>query len=151
MKIVKGDTIYLRAGKDVAGVHRLPDDARNLPMAEQIVAANRHSGVRGKVIKVFPTEGKVLVEGLNKVTKHQKPKATSGAGMVQQGGRIQKEAPIPVSRVMLVCPSCDKPTRVGTKVTHDTRQTLTSSKTKIVNTRVCKHCGDEIPRPTERQ
>lgn len=151
MKIVKGDIVYLRAGKDVAGLNRLPDDARNLPMAEQIAAANRHGGVRGKVLKVYPNAGKVLVEGLNKVTKHQKPRATSGAGMVQQGGRIEKEAPIPVSRVMLVCPSCDKPTRIGMKVTHDTRQTLTGTKSKAVNVRVCKQCGDEISRPTEQQ
>lgn len=144
MKILKGDTVYLRSGKDVAGISRLPEEAKGKPMAEQIAAANKHKGVRGKVIRVVPSAGKVVVEGLNMVTKHQRPQATAGAGMVQQGGRIKVEAPIPVSRVMLVCPNCDQPTRVGMSVREEQRDTLNGVKTKSVRYRVCKQCGAEI-------
>ena len=149
MKIVKGDTVYLRSGKDVAGVSRLPDEARNLPMAEQIAAANKVKGVRGKVLRTIPTKGKVVVEGLNMITKHQRPKSTTGAAAVQQGGRISMEAPLPVSRVMLVCSHCDRPTRIGMQSREVQRETLTGSKTKIIFDRVCKHCGEIMERPTE--
>jgi large subunit ribosomal protein L24 len=161
MKIVKGDTVYLRAGKDVAGTSRLReamnirDEAafqnavQNKPMPEQIAEANKVKGKRGRVTRVLTKEGKVVVEGLNMVTKHQRPRATGGAGAVQQGGRIQMEAPIPVSRVMLVCPHCDQPTRVGMRERTETRQTLSGSKNVTVRDRVCKQCGEIIPRPTD--
>ena len=129
MKIVKGDTVLLRSGRDVARA--------------------KDKNVRGRVIRVLPREGKVVVEGLNMVTKHQKPKTTGGAAQVQSGGRIKMEAPLPVSRVMLVCPSCDKPTRVGMQVHEDTRETLNGKKTVAVRERVCKQCGEVVPRPTE--
>ena len=149
MKIVKGDLVYLRSGKDVAGLSRLPDDARNLPMAEQIAAANKEKGVRGQVLRTMPTKGKIVVEGLNMITKHQRPKSSTGAAAVQQGGRIAMEAAIPVSRVMLVCSHCDRPTRVGLKAREVQRETLGGSKTKVVFDRVCKHCGEIMERPTE--
>lgn len=145
MKILKGDTVYLRSGKDVAGISRLPEEAKGKPMAEQIAAANKHKGVRGKVIRVIPSTGKVVIEGINMVTKHQRPKATAGAGMVQQGGRIKMEAPIPASRVMVVCPNCDQPTRIGMVVREEPRHTLNGMKTKNVRKRVCKQCGTEFP------
>ncbi|HEY3380087.1 MAG TPA: 50S ribosomal protein L24 [Armatimonadota bacterium] len=149
MKIVKGDTVYLRSGKDVAGISRLPKDARGKSMAEQIAAANEHPGIRGKVLRVIPSKGKIVVEGVNKVTKHQRPKATGGAGLVQQGGRIEFEAPIPVSRVLLVCPDCQKPTRVGMRLKEESRRTLTGSKMTTVRERICKKCGAAIPTPVE--
>lgn len=132
MKIVKGDTVYLRSGRDVANQR-----------------GESSKGVRGKVIKVLPDDNKVVVEGLNMVTKHQKPGATAGAAQVQQGGRIKMEAPLPASRVMLVCPTCEKPTRVGMQLHEDTRQTLRGEKTVTVRERVCKQCGNVIPRPTD--
>ena len=127
MKIVKGDTVYLRSGKDVASMSRsrlqealgvdggavFQERVAKMPMAEQISAANNVKGIRGKVLRVLPAERKVVVEGVNMVTRHLKPGAQSGAGQVQQGGRIKMEAPVPISRVMLVCPHCDQPTRVG--------------------------------------
>jgi len=133
MKIVKGDIVYLRSGKDVSGKD----------------AASRKA-VRGKVIRNLSDGNKVVVEGLNMVTKHQRPRATGGAGQVQQGGRIQMEAPLPVSRVMLVCPNCDKPTRVGMRLREEQRQTLNGTKTVTVRDRVCKQCGEIIKRPTEQ-
>ena len=131
MKIVKGDTVYLRAGKDAAR------------------AKDKNDRI-GKVIRVLPDEGKVVVEGLNMVTKHQKPASTGGAAQVQQGGRIKMEAPLPVSRVMLVCPNpgCNKPTRVGMREKDATRETMHGKKTVTVRERVCKKCGEVIPRPT---
>lgn len=132
MKIVKGDTVYLRSGKDVANQKGRGDQ-----------------GVRGKVLRVLTDKDKVVVEGLNMVTKHQKPSQTAGAGQVQQGGRIKMEAALPASRVMLVCPTCAKPTRVGVRMREETRQTLNGEKTVTVRERVCKKCGEIIPRPTD--
>jgi large subunit ribosomal protein L24 len=163
MKIVKGDTVYIRAGKDRAAVSRLrramnlenadaatlQERVAGMPMAEQQAKANEDPGVRGEVIRVLPKEGKVVVRGLNMVTKHQKPRATGGAGAVQQGGRIQMEAPLPVSRVMLVCPSCDKPTRVGMRMHDAQRSVIAGQKTVQRRERVCKQCGQVIARPTD--
>jgi len=150
MNIVKGDTVYIRAGKDAASVSRLPENARGKSMTEQVAAANDNPGIRGEVLKVYPKEGKVLVKGINMVTKHQRPRATSGAGAVQQGGRIQLEAPVPASRVMLVCTNCQKPTRVAIKTRVEKRVTLNGEKDKIVRDRICKHCEQVIAKPTAR-
>jgi len=130
MKIVKGDTVLLRSGRDVA-------------------RAKDKNSVRGRVLRVLPKEGKVVVEGLNMVTKHQKPKGTGGAAEVQSGGRIKMEAALPVSRVMLVCSECDKPTRVGIRMHEATRDTLNGKRTVMIRERVCKQCGQVIARPTE--
>ncbi|MHB0936682.1 MAG: 50S ribosomal protein L24 [Armatimonadota bacterium] len=129
MKIVKGDTVLLRSGRDVA-------------------RAKDHD-VRGKVLRVMPKEGKVVVEGLNMVTKHQKPRTTGGAAQVQSGGRIKMEAPLPVSRVMLVCSNCSRPTRVGMQMREESRDTLTGKKTVLIRERVCKKCHQVIARPTD--
>jgi large subunit ribosomal protein L24 len=163
MKIVKGDIVYLRAGKDVAnnesrlhaalGIKSEADFQRareKMTMAQQVETANKENGVRGKVIRVYPVKRKLLVEGLNMVMKHQKAGSRSGASQVQQGGRMKLEAAIPLSRVMLVCPHCDKPTRVGIQFREDTRQTLSGSKVVQVRDRVCKHCSQVIARPTDR-
>ena len=82
----------------------------------------------GKVLQVSPKEGKVIVEGCNMVTKHVKPKA-----MGEQGGIVKAEGAMYASKVMLVCPKCGKPTRVGHKVMPDGTKR-----------RVCKHegCGE---------
>jgi len=163
MKIVKGDTVYLRAGKDVASMKQSRLEAAlktsdaasfqaaraNMPMAKQIAEANKIPGIRGKVIRVLPKEGKVVVSGVNMVTKHKKPSASGGAAAVQQGGRIQMEAPVPVSRVMLVCPNCDKPTRIGARSLEGSNRVTPTGKPKTVRVRVCKQCGSEIAMPPE--
>ncbi|MDE6732089.1 MAG: 50S ribosomal protein L24 [Oscillospiraceae bacterium] len=84
-------------------------------------------GKKGKVLEVSPKEGKVIVEGINLVTKHIKPRQQG-----ELGGRVQAESPIYACKVMPVCPKCDKPTRVGHKI---------EDGKKI---RVCKHCGAEL-------
>jgi len=79
----------------------------------------------GKVVEVSPKEGKVIVEGINVITKHVKP---TRAG--QQGGIVKTEAPVYASKVQLVCPKCGKPTRIG--------HTFDENGKKL---RVCKKCG----------
>ncbi|MBP3761408.1 MAG: 50S ribosomal protein L24 [Ruminococcus sp.] len=78
----------------------------------------------GKVVEVSPKEGKVIVEGINVITKHVKP-----TRMGQQGGIVKTEAPVYACKVQLVCPKCGKPTRIG--------HTFEDGK----KLRVCKKCG----------
>ncbi len=91
------------------------------------VISGAEKGKQGKVVSVSAKENKVIVEGVNKVTKHVKPKAQG-----QLGGRIEAEGAMYASKVMLVCPKCDKTTRVAHKI---------EDGKKI---RVCKHCGAEL-------
>ncbi|NLK70201.1 MAG: 50S ribosomal protein L24 [Clostridiales bacterium] len=81
----------------------------------------------GKVLEVSPKENKVIVEGINLVTKHMKP------AMGQVGGIVMAEAPIYASKVQLVCPKCNKPTRVGRVIEADGTKK-----------RVCKKCGESF-------
>ena len=82
----------------------------------------------GKVVEVSPKENKVIVEGINMITKHVKP-----TRMGEKGGIINTEAPVYACKVQLVCPKCGKPTRVGHVFEMDG-----DKKTKL---RVCKKCG----------
>ncbi len=92
------------------------------------MAAGRDKGKTGKVITVFPGNNRVLVQGLNMVKKHARRTRED-----QQGGIIQKESPVDVSNLMVVCQKCGKPTRVGFS--------LLSDGTK---TRICKKCKEII-------
>ena len=92
-----------------------------------IVIAGKDKGKKGSVVTAFPKTGKVIVEGVNIVTKHQKPR---GQGM--PGGIVHKEAAIPACKVMLVCPKCKKPTRIAHKFTEGE---------KARKVRICKKCG----------
>ena len=83
---------------------------------------------RGRVMRVLHEKNKVLVEDLNKVFKHMKP-----SSMNPKGGRIEKENPLPISNVMLVCPSCSKTTRVKSRK-------IDSGK----KVRFCMHCDQNI-------
>ena len=93
-------------------------------------------GKQGKILTVDPKAGKVIVEGVAYVTKHQKPRRQG-----QQGGIFQKERAIDASNVMLICPKCGKATRVAHRVTEVEREDG-SKKKKIV--RVCKRCKADI-------
>lgn len=90
-----------------------------------MIISGRDRGKKGKVMQVSRDEKKVIVEGLNLVTKHVKPRKQGEAG-----GLIKAEAPLYASKVMPICPKCGKPTRVG----HDTDK----NGKKV---RVCKHEG----------
>lgn len=89
---------------------------------EVVVINGKYRGKRGKVMQVSPSEGKVIVEGVNIVTKHVKPRK-----MGEPGGLIQAESALYADKVQLICPKCGRPTRVGHK---------TDSKGKKVRT--CK-------------
>ena len=78
------------------------------------VLAGRDRGKRGEVLSVIPAESRALVQGVNMVKRHQKPR-----GLNQPGGIIEKEAPIHLSNLALIDPKSDKPTRVGFRVLED--------------------------------
>ena len=82
---------------------------------DQVVVINgKDRGARGKVLQVSPKEGKVIVEGINVVSKHVKPRK-----MGEQGGIIKAEGAMYASKVQIVCPRCKKPTRVAHKIFED--------------------------------
>jgi len=92
-----------------------------------MVVAGRDKGKKGKVLEVNPSESKIIVEGINMISKHVKPKQAG-----QKGGIIRGEAALYACKVMLVCPKCGKPTRLGHHIDKDG-----------VKTRACKNskCG----------
>jgi large subunit ribosomal protein L24 len=93
------------------------------------VISGKHKGRMGKVLAVFPDKRTALVERVNFVKRHMK--AGSGAG--QQGGIIEKEAPLPLSNLMVVCPKCEKPARSGLRELEDGSRV-----------RFCKRCDEQI-------
>ncbi|PWM45107.1 MAG: 50S ribosomal protein L24 [Clostridiales bacterium] len=95
------------------------------------VISGRSKGGKGKVMAVSPKENKVIIEGVNKVTKHVKPKKQG-----EVGGIVEVEGPLYACKVMLVCPKCGKPTRVGVKVE--------TKGDKQIKTRYCKKCNAKI-------
>jgi len=99
--VKKGDTVYILSGKD--------------------------EGRRGRILKVFPDDNRVLVESVNMVVKHKKPRQTN------PGGIIRQEAPVHASNVMLICEKCRTPTKVGKRVLENGEKV-----------RVCKKCNEII-------
>jgi large subunit ribosomal protein L24 len=106
VKIRKGDTVEVISGHEV------------------------DKGKRGEVIKVLPDEHRVVIAGINVRKRHQREVQSQGRTL--KPGIIEFEAPLSISNVMLVCPKCDLPTRVG--LAHDGE----------VSQRVCKNCGAKI-------
>lgn len=107
MSIKSGDTVEILTGKD-----------------RSTKARTR----RGKVIKVEPRKRRVTVDGINIVKR-----AVRQTQQLRQGGIVETPAPMDVSNVMVVCPSCDKPTRIATRVREDGQKV-----------RVCKRCDSDI-------
>src|SRR3712207_3135542 len=105
VKFKKGDTVAVISGKDL--------------------------GTQGRILEVLPKKGKVIVEGVNRVTRHEK--VTMDRRGQQTGGIAHKEAAIDISNVALVCGN-DGPTRVGFRVEEGTGAKV----------RVCKKCGGEV-------
>ena len=101
-----------------------------------VVISGKDKGKKGKITAAFPKAGRVTVEGVNLVTKHQKPR-----NAMQPGGIIKKELPIDASNVMLVCPKCGKATRVAHKVTMVAGENGKQNRKMI---RVCKKCNADI-------
>ena len=105
---------------------------------EVMVIAGKDKGKSGKILHAYPKTNKVLVEGVNIMIKHQKARQSgrpgrSGAQQMQEGGRIEKPAPLFAPKVMLVCPQCHRPTRVG-YLFREGEEKLSHRKY-----RVCKH------------
>lgn len=92
-----------------------------------VVLSGRDKGKEGKVLSADPKNGKVIVEGVLVASRHQKPRKQG-----EEGGIVKREAAIYASKVQVVCPKCDKGTRVAYKVTDGKK------------VRVCKKCGAEI-------
>ena len=101
MNVKKGDTVVVLSGKD--------------------------RGKQGKVLGTVPADGKVVVEGINMVTCHVKPRKQG-----ETGGIVKREAALAACKVQVVCPKCSKATRVAHKVENGKK------------TRVCKKCGAEL-------
>ena len=101
------------------------------------VIAGKDRGKRGKVLRVLPDRGRVVVEKLNMVKRHTKPRPAprnrGGQGGVIPGGVIEKEAPLHASNVLVVCPNCNKPSRLGVKI-NDKGQKV----------RHCRRCDRDI-------
>jgi len=97
---------------------------------EVITGKSENKGKRGEVIRVFPKEGRVVVQGINLRTKHQRQ--VQSQGKTVNPGIVKLEGPIDVSNVMVVCKKCNKPTRVG--ISRDGGKAI----------RVCKKCGGLI-------
>ena len=96
-----------------------------------VVLSGKDKGKQGKVLSTMPTVDKVLVEGINMADRHTKPTRQG-----QEGGIIRKAIPIRASKVMVVCPKCGKPTRIGHEII------TVNDKNKSVRT--CKKCGEQI-------
>ena len=93
-----------------------------------VVTAGKDKGKQGNIKKAIPTDGQVIVEGANMITKATKANPAYGI----QGGLIKKEAPIDSSNVMIICPACEKATRVAHKIVDGKK------------VRVCKKCGESL-------
>ncbi len=93
-----------------------------------LVIAGKERGKTGRVRQVLPKEDRVIVEGINVVKRHMKPRSATA----RQAGIIEKEAPLHASNVQVICPKCNKPTRIGHGIV-DGRKV-----------RVCKHCGEQF-------
>jgi len=98
------------------------------------ISAGKDKGKSGKIIQVFVAEGKVVVEGLNLLIKHQRPRR-QGEG----GQRIQFPAPLAASNVVMVCPKCGQSGRVGYKIIAPE-----AGKKKVIKRRICGKCEEEI-------
>ena len=104
-------------------------DALNVKTGDGVmIIAGKDKGKTGNVKSINPTNAKVFVEGANLVTKAQKPNPMAGV----QGGLVKVEAGLDSSNVMVICPSCEKPTRIKHDVVKDKK------------IRVCKKCGEQL-------
>ncbi len=92
------------------------------------IIAGKEQGKTGKVLRVYPAKGRVVVENLNVIKRHTRPNQLN-----PEGGIIEKEAPLSLSNVMLVCGSCNQATRTGVRLLED------GSKTRF-----CKKCNESV-------
>jgi large subunit ribosomal protein L24 len=128
-EIRKGDTVVVLAGKDAGKRGTVERIIRRQPAPSSARSVYRRGSSAGGV--------SVVVEGLNIAKRHTKPRQTAGTSdrvpKMQQGGILEIAQPLPISRVMLVCSNCGKPTRIA----HATLETGR-------RVRVCRHCGEQM-------
>jgi large subunit ribosomal protein L24 len=93
---------------------------------EVLVVQGKHRGLKGKVLRIFPTAGTAIVERINMIKRHTRPNPNQQV----QGGIVEREAPIQLANLRLICPECGKPSRVSRKRLEDGNAS-----------RVCKSCG----------
>ena len=128
-EIRKGDTVVILAGKDAGKRGTVDRVIRRTASPSSARSVFRRGSSAGGV--------SVVVEGLNIAKRHTKPRQSAGTTdrvpKMQQGGIIDIAQPLPISRVMLVCSNCGKPTRIG----HATLETGR-------RVRVCRHCGEQM-------
>jgi large subunit ribosomal protein L24 len=107
-----------------------------------VVVAGKDKGKRGEVLRTLPRDGKIVVQGVNILKRHTKAGRSTGGNRAIQGGIVDFEAPLQYSNVMLVCPSCDQPTRIRHIVLENGQRALK-----------CVRCGEpyERIRRTEAQ
>jgi large subunit ribosomal protein L24 len=129
-EIRKGDTVVVLAGKDAGKRGLVEQVIRRDPSPSPVRSGYRRSSIRGGVA--------VVIAGLNIARKHTKPRQRSQGGpgsmpTMDPGGILDHAMPVPISRVMVVCGHCDKPTRIGHR--------LLDNGTRV---RVCHHCGEPL-------
>jgi len=128
-EIRKGDTVVVLAGKDVG----------KRGVVDQVIRREASpSGSRSVFRRNSPAGGiKVVIEGINIAKRHTKPRQSQGTNertpKLLQGGILEIAQPLPISKVMLVCPNCGKPTRIA-HATLDTGRRV----------RLCRHCGQQL-------
>jgi large subunit ribosomal protein L24 len=113
LKIKAGDTVQVLTGKD--------------------------AGKRGPVTRVLPAERRIVVENVNMIKRHTKPRPaprSSGSQQIIPGGVLEREAPVQISNVALVCPACGEPSRVGYRINEKDGNKV----------RVCRSCGKDVDR-----
>ena len=101
---------------------------------QAVVISGKEKGKKGKVSQVIPTTGKVVIENVNVVSRHKKPRSAQ-----EKGGIMKKAAPIDASNVMVVCPACGKATRVAHKIIDGEKA------------RVCKKCGASLDKDMKKK
>lgn len=126
LHVKRGDTVMLISGP------KRDDKKRSAEIKKRLDAKNIYKGTIGKVVKVMPGEGQLIVEGVNMTTHFVRPNP-----MAAQTGIVKKEGPIFASKVMLYCTACKKPTRVKSK---DLEKPKTAN--GPTRTRVCRHCSE---------
>jgi large subunit ribosomal protein L24 len=131
-EIRKGDTVVVLAGKDAGKRGTVERVIRRAPAPSAARSIYRRGSAAGGT--------SVVVEGLNVAKRHTKPRPPSSAQMTtgrvpesQHGGILDLAQPVPIGRVMLVCPKCDQPTRIGHATLDNGRRV-----------RVCRHCGEAL-------
>jgi large subunit ribosomal protein L24 len=102
-----------------------------------VVLSGEFRGKKGRVLKVFPESERAIVEGMNLIKRHTRPSAKS-----PQGGIVEKEAPVHISNLKLICPKCNRPTRIKRTAIND------STRNKKLRVRVCKKCNEMLIQTT---